>query len=218
MAGRLAGGVLFLVLDLLGVAVLACSGALAAIQARLDVFGVVVLGVITSLGGGVIRDVLLGITPPSTLRQWPYLAVATLVGLGTFLVGPSGPLVQRTILVPDALGLALFVTTGTSTALTADAPTITACFVGAISGIGGGVVRDVLLREIPLVLHREIYALPAVLGAALVACGIRAGLPSTPVLLTAAVLIAGFRLLAIWRHWDAPRPNWARREHRREQE
>jgi len=198
--------VLFLVLDLLGVAVLAFSGALAAIRARLDVFGVVVLGVITSLGGGLIRDVLLGITPPSSLRQWPYLTVATVVGLGTFLVAPSKSLVRRIILVPDALGLALFVTTGTATALAADAPTITACFVGAISGIGGGVARDVLLREIPLVLHREIYALPAAVGAALVACGIRAGLPSTPVLLGAAVLIAGVRLLAIWRRWDAPRP------------
>jgi len=198
--------VLFLVLDLLGVAVLAFSGALAAIRARLDVFGVVVLGVITSLGGGVIRDVLLGITPPSTLRQWPYLTVATVVGLGTFLIAPSKSLVRRIILVPDALGLALFVTTGTSTALTAGAPTITASLVGAISGVGGGVVRDVLLREVPLVLHREIYALPAAVGAALVAFGIRAGLPSTPVLLAASVLIAGVRLLAIWRRWDAPRP------------
>jgi len=198
--------VLFLVLDLLGVAVLAFSGALAAIRARLDVFGVVVLGVITSLGGGVIRDVLLGITPPSTLRQWPYLTVATVIGLATFLVAPSKAMVRRIILVPDALGLALFVTTGTSTALTAGAPTVTASLVGAISGIGGGVARDVLLREIPLVLHREIYALPAAVGAALVACGIRAGLPSTPVLLGAAVLIAGVRLLAIWRRWDAPRP------------
>jgi uncharacterized membrane protein YeiH len=198
--------VLFLVLDLLGVAVLAFSGALAAIRARLDVFGVVVLGVITSLGGGVIRDVLLGITPPSTLRQWPYLTVATVVGLATFLVAPSKSLVRRIILVPDALGLALFVTTGTSTALTAGAPTVTASLVGAISGVGGGVVRDVLLREIPLVLHREIYALPAAVGAAAVAFGIRAGLPSTPVLLVTAVLIAGVRLLAIWRRWDAPRP------------
>lgn len=197
---------LFLVLDLLGVAVLAFSGALAAIRARLDVFGVVVLGVITSLGGGVIRDVLLGITPPSTLRQWPYLTVATVVGLATFLVAPSKSLVRRIILVPDALGLALFVTTGTSTALTAGAPTVTASLVGAISGVGGGVVRDVLLREIPLVLHREIYALPAAVGAAAVAFGIRAGLPSTPVLLVTAVLIAGVRLLAIWRRWDAPRP------------
>jgi uncharacterized membrane protein YeiH len=200
------GGVLFLVLDLLGVAVLAFSGALAAIRARLDVFGVVVLGVITSLGGGVIRDVLLGITPPSTLRQWPYLTVATVVGLATFLVAPSKSMVRRIILVPDALGLALFVTTGTSTALTAGAPTVTASLVGAISGIGGGVVRDVLLREVPLVLHREIYALPAAVGAAAMAFGIRAGLPSTPVLLAAAVLIAGVRLLAIWRRWDAPRP------------
>ncbi|MDT7668933.1 MAG: hypothetical protein QOC74_1716 [Pseudonocardiales bacterium] len=208
-------GVSFLILDLLGVAVFAVSGALAAIRARMDVFGVVVLGMTTALGGGVVRDVLLGITPPSTLRQWPYLLVAALVALATFLLRPAGgayrsrpagALVRRTILVADALGLALFVTTGTATGLAAGAPAVTACLVGAISGIGGGVARDVLLREIPMVLHREIYALPAVLGAALVAVGSRLDWPSTPVLVASAALIAGLRLLAIWRHWDAPHP------------
>jgi uncharacterized membrane protein YeiH len=201
--------VLFLVLDLLGVAVFALAGALAAIRARLDVFGVVVLGIITALGGGVIRDLLLGITPPTTLRQWPYLLVATVVSVAACLprvTVPARSRLRKAILVADAFGLALFVTTGTATALSVGAPPVASCLVGVISGIGGGVTRDVLLREIPLVLHRDIYALPAVAGAGLVTGGAALGWPSAPVLVTAAILIAAVRLLAIWRGWDAPRP------------
>ena len=211
--GELSGGVPLLILDLLGVAVFAISGALAATRARMDVFGVAVLGMITALGGGVVRDVLLGITPPSTLRQWPYLLVAGLAALAATLLAPAAKalpsttgVLRRTFLVADALGLALFATTGTATGLAAGAPTVTACLVGVISGIGGGMARDVLLRQVPMVLHREIYALPAVLGAAVVAGGMRLGWPATPVLLASAALVAGLRLLAIWRNWDAPRP------------
>lgn len=203
----------FLVLDLLGVAVFALAGALAAIRARLDVFGVVALGIITALGGGVTRDVLLGITPPSTLRQWPYLVVATLVSVAACVptaTVPTRSRLRKAILVADAFGLALFVTTGTATALSVGAPPVESCLVGLISGIGGGALRDVLLREIPLVLHRDIYALPAVAGAALVTAGAALGWPSTPVLVTAAALIAGVRLLAIWRGWDSPKPRQRR--------
>jgi uncharacterized membrane protein YeiH len=203
----------FLVLDLLGVAVFALAGALAAIRARLDVFGVVALGIITALGGGVTRDVLLGITPPSTLRQWPYLVVATLVSAAACVpraTTPTRSRLRKAILVADAFGLALFVTTGTATALSVGAPPVESCLVGLISGIGGGALRDVLLREIPLVLHRDIYALPAVAGAALVTAGAALGWPSTPVLVTAAALIAGVRLLAIWRGWDSPKPRQRR--------
>jgi uncharacterized membrane protein YeiH len=204
---------LFLVLDLLGVAVFALAGALAAIRARLDVFGVVVLGIITALAGGVTRDVLLGITPPSTLRQWPYLLVATLVSVAACVpraTVPTRSRLRKAILVADAFGLALFVTTGTAAALSAGAPPVESCLVGLISGIGGGALRDVLLREIPLVLHRDIYALPAVAGAALVTGGAVLGWPSAPVLVTAAAVIAGVRLLAIWRGWDTPRPRQRR--------
>lgn len=203
---------LLLILDLAGVAVFAVSGALAAIRARMDVFGVMALSVITSIGGGVMRDVLLGITPPSSLRRWPYLLVPVLIGLAVFVLRrPSGASrsrahARRLMLVADALGLALFVTTGTSTALAAGAPAVTSALVGTITGIGGGVLRDILLREVPLVLHREIYAVPALLGATMVALADRLEWPSTPVAIAAATLVAGLRLLAIWRRWDAPRP------------
>jgi uncharacterized membrane protein YeiH len=194
------------VLDLLGVAVFAASGALAAVHARLDVFGVVVLAAVTALGGGIVRDVLLGVTPPSTLRQWPYLVVPAVVALTVFRWHPAVARLRRGVQLADALGLALFVTTGTAVALAADAPAVTAALVGVITGVGGGVLRDVLLNEVPTVLRREIYALAAAGGAVVVVAGDAAGLPELPVALAAALLVAGTRVLALWRHWNAPVP------------
>ncbi|HVL83746.1 MAG TPA: trimeric intracellular cation channel family protein [Pseudonocardia sp.] len=197
---------MLVVLDLLGVAVFAVSGALAAVQARLDVFGVVVLAAVTALGGGIIRDVLLGITPPTTLRQWPYLVVPAVVALAMFRWHPAVARLRRGVLLADAFGLALFATTGTAIALRTGAPAVTAVLVGMVTGIGGGVLRDVLLREIPIVLRREIYALAAASGAAVVAAGAALGLPPVPVTLGGAVLVAGLRVLALWRRWNAPVP------------
>lgn len=193
-------------LDLLGVAVFAASGALAAVQARLDVFGVFVLAAVTGLGGGIVRDVLLGITPPTTLRQWPYLLVPLAVAVTVFLWHPAVARLRRGVQLADALGLALFVTTGTIVALRAGAPAVTAGLIGVITGIGGGVLRDVLRGEVPMVLRREIYALAAVIGAAVVVAGDALGLPVLPVALTGAVLVAGIRVLALWRRWNAPVP------------
>jgi uncharacterized membrane protein YeiH len=196
--------ILLVVLDLLGVAVFAASGALAAVHAKLDVFGVVVLAAVTAIGGGVVRDVLLGITPPASLRQWPYLVVPAVIALLVFRWHPAVARLRRAVQLADALGLALFVTTGTSVALAAGAPAVTSALVGVITGIGGGVLRDVLLREIPTVLRREVYAVAAALGALVVVLGDRLGLPPVPVALGAAVLVAAVRVLALWRHWNVP--------------
>lgn len=195
---------MLLVLDLLGVAVFAASGALAAVHARLDVFGVAVLAAVTALGGGIVRDVLLGVTPPSTLRQWPYLVVPAVVALLVFRWHPAFARLRRGVQLLDALGLALFVTTGTTVALAAGAPAVTAGLIGVITGVGGGVLRDVLLNEVPTVLRREIYAIAAACGAAVVVAGDRLGLPATPVALGAALLVAVLRVLALWRRWNAP--------------
>ncbi|MGI5128365.1 trimeric intracellular cation channel family protein [Pseudonocardia sp. CA-107938] len=192
------------VLDLLGVAVFAASGALAAVHAKLDVFGVVVLAAVTAIGGGVVRDVLLGITPPTSLRQWEYLVVPAAVALLVFRWHPAVARLRRAVQLADALGLALFVTTGTSVALAAGAPAVTSALVGVITGIGGGVLRDVLLREIPTVLRREVYAVAAALGALVVVLGDRLALPPVPVALAAAALVAVVRVLALWRHWNVP--------------
>lgn len=197
---------MLIVLDLLGVAVFAASGALAAVHARLDVFGVVVLATVTALGGGIVRDLLLGIAPPSTLRQWPYLVVPAVVALVVFQWHPAVFRLRRGVQLADAFGLALFATTGTAVALAADAPAITASIVGVITGVGGGVLRDVLLNEVPTVLRREIYALAAVGGAVAVVAGDALGLSPFPVTVAAALLVAGVRVLALWRRWNAPTP------------
>jgi uncharacterized membrane protein YeiH len=196
--------VLLNVLELVGVAVFAASGALAAARARLDVFGVVVLGLTTALGGGVIRDVLLGVHPPSSLRSWPNLLVPAVTSLAVFWFHPQVARLRRAMLLADAVGLGLFVTAGTTTALNLGAPPYTACLIGMTSGIGGGAIRDVLLRQVPLVLRREIYALAALAGAIVVVVGAWLRLPSGPIVVVASAIVVAIRLLALWRSWNAP--------------
>ncbi|MBP2321025.1 putative membrane protein YeiH [Kibdelosporangium banguiense] len=195
---------LLTVLDLAGIAVFAASGALAAVRARLDTFGVVVLGMTTALGGGIIRDVLLGIHPPATLRDWRYLLVPVVTSLLVFWLHPQVARLRRGVLLADAVGLGLFTVSGTATALAHGVPTYTACLIGMTAGIGGGALRDVLLREIPMVLRKEIYALAALAGGVVVVVGDQLRLPGAPVAIAGAVLIVTIRVLALWRRWNAP--------------
>ncbi|WP_328604506.1 trimeric intracellular cation channel family protein [Amycolatopsis sp. NBC_00345] len=191
-------------LEFLGLVAFAASGALAAVRARLDVFGVVVVGLTTALGGGVIRDVLLGIHPPTTLRNWPYLAVCAATALVVFAFHPQVARLRRAVLLADALGLGVVATSGTTIALNSGATVYAACLIGMTNGIGGGAVRDLLLREIPLVLRKEIYAVAALAGAVLVGIGHALRLPAGPVTIVAAAAVVAVRMLALWRHWNAP--------------
>ncbi|MET0235358.1 MAG: trimeric intracellular cation channel family protein [Kibdelosporangium sp.] len=195
---------LLILLDLAGIAVFAASGALAAVRARLDTFGVVVLGMTTALGGGIIRDVLLGVHPPMTLRDWRYLLVPVVTSLLVFWLHPQFVRLRRGVLLADAVGLGLFTVSGTATALAAGVPSYTACLIGMTAGIGGGALRDVLLREIPMVLRKEIYALAALAGGVVVVVGAKLGLPGGPVAIVGAVLIVTIRVVALWRRWNAP--------------
>ena len=195
---------LLIVLDLAGIAVFAASGALAAVRARLDTFGVVVLGMTTALGGGIIRDVLLGVHPPMTMRDWRYLLVPVVTSLLVFWLHHQFVRLRRGVLLADAVGLGLFTVSGTATALAHDVPTYTACLIGMTAGIGGGALRDVLLREIPMVLRKEIYALAALAGGVVVVIGAQLDLPEGPVAIVGAVLIVTIRVLALWRRWNAP--------------
>lgn len=197
---------LLAVLDLAGIAVFAISGALAAVAARLDVFGVISLASLTALGGGVVRDLLLGITPPTSLQRWPYLLTPIVVGVIVFVVHPVVARLSRVIQWADAFGLALFATAGASTAVRAGAAPLAACVIGMLTAIGGGIIRDVLVGEVPYVLRREIYAVPALVGSGLVVAGHHLGLPETPTTIVAASLILVARLAALVRGWDAPRP------------
>jgi len=126
-----------------------------------------VLAVTVGLAGGITRDVLIGI-PPQTFRDWRYLAVAGGAGLVTFLAAPMLERLERPVLVFDAAGLALFCVTGASTALDYRVGAVAAIVLGAITGIGGGMLRDILLREVPTVLRTGLYAIPALVGASIV--------------------------------------------------
>ena len=197
---------MLLALELLGLVAFAASGALAAVRERLDVFGVVVIGMTTALGGGIIRDVLLGVHPPTSLTYWPFLLASAVPALVVFFFHPQIARLRRPMLVADAVGLGLFATSGTVIALRLDAPVFTACLIGMTAGIGGGAIRDLLLREIPVVLRREIYAVAALLGAAVVGAGHLLRLPDVPVAVVGSVVVVTVRLLALWRKWNAPVP------------
>jgi uncharacterized membrane protein YeiH len=156
-----------LVLNLAGTFVFGLSGGLVGVEKRLDAFGIVVLAVVVGLAGGIIRDLLIGI-PPQTFRDWRYLAVAGGAGVVTFLAHSLLERLERPILILDAAGLALFCVTGASTALDHRVGAVEAIVLGAITGVGGSVVRDVLVLEIPVVLRAGLYAIPALIGAAIV--------------------------------------------------
>ena len=192
------------VLDLLGVSVFAVSGAALAVEKRLDLFGVVVLSVVTALGGGLLRDVLLGETPPVALRESRYLVVALIAGLVVFLSSTGVHRVARLVLVFDAAGLGLFVATGTAKALHAGLGAVPAVTLGCLTGIGGGILRDVLVAEVPVVLRRELYAVPAILGAAVVTTGDRLSADASVTAALAAVVVFVVRVLAVWRDWHFP--------------
>jgi len=169
---------LILALNLAGTFVFGISGGMAAVRHGLDVFGAIVLAAVVGLAGGIIRDLLIGI-PPATFRDWRYLVAAGAAGLVTMLGHQLIGRAQRPIDTLDAAGLSLFCVTGAATALTHRLGTAEAIILGAVTGIGGGMVRDVLVREIPEVLRRGLYAVPALIGAGIVVVAYRQGNYST---------------------------------------
>lgn len=190
---------LLLVLNLAGTFVFGLSGGLAGVQKRLDMFGVVVLAVVVGLAGGITRDLLIGVAP-ETIRDWRYLAVAVGAGLVTLIAHPALRGLERPILVLDAAGLALFCVTGASTALDHRVGAVEAVVLGAITGIGGGVLRDVLLGEIPVVLRTGLYAIPALVGGAIVVGASRGGTHSLAFPLVGAAVCFVIRLAGL--HFD----------------
>jgi uncharacterized membrane protein YeiH len=187
---------LILALNLAGTFVFGLSGGLAAVRARLDLFGVVVLAAVVGLAGGITRDLLIG-TPPATFRDWRYLAAAGAAGLVCFFGRPVLERIQRSVLVFDAVGLGLFCVTGATKALDFGVGPVPAVLLGAITGIGGGILRDVLLREVPTVLRHDLYAIPALLGAGVLVIAQKAGSASPVFVVLGAVLCVGVRLLGL---------------------
>lgn len=196
---------LALALDAMGTAVFALSGALLAIRKDLDIVGIVVLSVTAGLGGGMVRDVLLGDTPPVALVDETFLLIAIGAGMLAFFFHPHISRLKRSIRTFDALGLGFFAVAGSLKAFEAGLGILPSVLLGVVSGVGGGAARDVLGGEIPAVLRQEIYALAALLGA--VSCLTIEGLgfPTSIAAATGVVATVALRLLSIHFDWHAPR-------------
>lgn len=183
---------------LLGVAVGAISGVLEARNKRMDIFGAIVVALVTALGGGTLRDLLLQHGPVFWIHDPAPLMVAGGVAIFTFAVASSpGTQFQKALLVADAGALALFTVFGTSKALDAHAPPLVALVMGVITGVFGGILRDILCNEIPLVLRRDIYATASIAGAALFLVMRRAGVPLQWVSLSSICQVFVIRLVVL---------------------
>jgi uncharacterized membrane protein YeiH len=197
-------GTFLLLLDLFGTFVFALSGATAGVKRRLDLFGVLVLAFAAANSGGIARDLLIGAVPPSAIRDWRYLATSLLAGIITFYGYTVVDRMRSPVQVFDAAGLALFAVSGTQKALAYGLDPIMAAMLGMLTGIGGGMMRDVLLTEIPTVLRAELYAVAALAGAVVVVIGTEFGLPSPLSTIAGALLCFGLRLAAMRRGWHLP--------------
>lgn len=195
---------LLVAFDLTGTFVFALSGAVAGVKNRLDIFGVLVLSFAAGNSGGIARDLMIGAVPPAALRDWRYLAVSILAGLITFYWFRVLDKVRSPVLVFDAAGLGLFAVAGASKALAFHAGPIAATLLGMLTGVGGGMVRDVLVSEIPTVLRTELYAVAALVGAAVVVIGDLLQLPPAAAGVAGAVLCFGLRFVAMRRGWHLP--------------
>jgi uncharacterized membrane protein YeiH len=195
---------LVFVLDLVGTFVFALSGAMAGVRHRLDVFGVLVISFAAGNAGGITRDLLIGSVPPAAFAQWPYIAVSVAAGLATFRWHGTVRRVRDAVLVFDAAGLALFAVSGAVKAFAFGLNPLAAIVLGMLTGIGGGMLRDLLVSEIPTVLRADLYAVAALAGASVTVVGGILRLPATPVALTGAALCFALRLIALRRGWALP--------------
>ena len=197
---------LLLVFDLLATSVFALEGALSAVQGKLDLLGLMTLAFFTALGGGIVRDLLIGAVPPNSIRDWRYAATALLAAAIVIVAyGRVSHVPSRLIVTLDAAGLALFAVAGAAKALQFGIHPLLAILIGGVTGVGGGTIRDVLLARIPIVLHSDVYATAALVGAAIVVLGWK--LKIRPVIGMTLGGIACFvvRMVSVWQHWNLPK-------------
>lgn len=195
---------LILVLDLAGTFVFAISGAAAGVRARFDIFGVLVISFVAGNAGGISRDLLIGAVPPAALTDLRYLVVSLLAGLVTFVWTSDVDRLRNAVLLFDAAGLALFAVVGTQKALGFGMNPVTAALLGMLTGIGGGMMRDILLAQIPIVLRADLYAVAALAASSVVVIGHLTHVPVSIGALVAGVLCFGLRLMAIYYGWRLP--------------
>ncbi|HEY8538674.1 MAG TPA: trimeric intracellular cation channel family protein [Steroidobacteraceae bacterium] len=198
---------LVLILDLAGTFVFALAGATAAARRQLDVFGVLVIAFASACSGGIIRDVLIGAVPPAAISDWRYAATSLFAGIIAFRFHPTIERMAHPVRVFDAAGLALFAVAGAQKALAYELNGFMAALLGMLTAIGGGVVRDLLLAQIPVVLRSDLYAVAALAGAIVVVVGERLALWPVLGAVAGAALCFALRVIAIQRNWQLPKPN-----------
>lgn len=196
---------LFLILDLAGTFVFALAGATAGARRHLDIFGILVLAFAAACAGGITRDVLIGATPPAAITDWRYLAISVVAGIIAFRWHAAIERMHNPVRMFDAAGLALFAVAGAQKALAFELNPVMAALFGMLTGIGGGVARDLLLAQVPLVLRADLYAVAALGGATVVVLGDRLDAPPLPTALCGAALCFVLRVLAIKRGWQLPK-------------
>jgi uncharacterized membrane protein YeiH len=193
-----------LILDLIGTFVFAISGALAAVERRLDIFGILVLSFVAGNFGGIFRDLLIGAVPPGAISNTAYLLVSAFAGLVTFVWYAGVDRLRSPVLMFDAAGLSLFAVSGAQKAFEFGLNPVMVALLGMLTGIGGGMTRDVLLAEIPQVLRSDLYAVAALAGAAVVVVGNMLHVHYGVSALTGAALCFGLRFMAIRHGWHLP--------------
>lgn len=198
---------LLLALDYVGTFAFALNGALTAVRAtRLDIVGVVTLGMITALGGGILRDVLIGSVPPASFQSWPYLVLALSGALIAFALSKWLDRLEVPINVLDAIGLSTFAVIGASKALGSGLDIGPAIILGTVTGVGGGTIRDTLIRRIPSVLQSDLYAIPALIGAVVTVVAIEAEVYGLPWALAAVAACFTVRMIGVYFGLQAPTP------------
>jgi uncharacterized membrane protein YeiH len=200
-----AGTLIVRIADLGGTFVFAIEGALAALAGRLDPIGVLVLAFLTALGGGIVRDLLIGARPPAAIADWSYMAIVLAGSVMTWLFHAFiGEIPLGVLIALDAAGLALFVVAGTQKSLDLGIHPLAAIFLGTVGGVGGGAMRDVVMNEVPRILRTDIYATAAVAAAVMVVTGRLFDLPQRAMAIAAALVCFCLRLVAVSQHWHLP--------------
>jgi uncharacterized membrane protein YeiH len=192
------------ILDWVGTLVFALSGGLLGVRKQFDLFGVLFLSFVVSVAGGIMRDLLIGAVPPAAITEIHYAAIAICGGLVTFFWASRVARYQRLILLLDAVGLGLFAVLGTQKAIAHHIHPVMAAVLGMLTGIGGGMTRDVLAGDIPFVLRSDVYAVAALAAGAIVSLGAALDVAPGPTMLGGAAACILLRLMAIYRGWRAP--------------
>jgi uncharacterized membrane protein YeiH len=191
-------------LDIFGVFIFALSGGMRGVECRLDVFGVVFLAFASAVAGGLMRDLIIGATPPAAFATWHYLVASTVAGVCCYASYRYVARLTMAVSVFDAIGMGVYSVVGAEKALSYGLPPLMAAVLGMVSAIGGGMARDLLTARTPMVLRTDIYAVAALLGGMIVAFGMANGFAYEWLAPLGAIVSIGLRLMALWRNWSLP--------------